>query len=375
MYRKLTYTLSVAFILSVPFYVSGCESSQATEESAQEESSTALDRMVRVNTLLLQRTTFEDIVQLTGTLFAPNDVSLSAQSAGTIVEMVEIGTRVESGNVVARLDDRLISAALNQANANLMSARAQARLATDTHRRQEPLYQDSIISALEFENVQTALNQANASLAQAEATVAQAEQQYEYTYVRAPFSGVVEERFSEKGEQVAPGSPVARLVDTSLLKLQAGVPERYASDIHEGSSVEISFRAYGGSERVSNVTFVSGVIHPQNRTFNIEVEVENSDLILKPEMIADVKITRQILEDKLVLPQTAILRDENGSSVYIVREDGLRAVAERRSIELGPSFGGQTVVESGLKSGDQVISTGQTMVAEGDHVEVVNDAS
>jgi len=373
MYRKTTYSLLVGLFLSVSILTTGCGDSAANGEQAIEEASaTAIVRTVRVNTITMAPGSFEEIIPLTGTLFAPNDASLSAQTSGTIVEMVEIGTRVKEGDVVARLDDRLIRAALDQARANFESVEAQARLAQDTYRRQEPLFADSIISAIEFENVRTALNQANAALSQAQATVVQAEQQFEYTYVRAPFDGGVEERFAEKGEQVAPGLPIARVVDTSMLKLQAGVPERYAADIKSGNTVRISFRAYEGSSRESNVTFVAGVIHPQNRTFNIEVEVENGDLVLKPEMIADVQITRRVLQDVLVLPQTAILRDENGSSVYIVNKNASRTTAERKSIELGPSFGGQTVIEAGLTAGDEVISTGQTMVAEDDQVEIIN---
>jgi len=372
MYQKTTYSLLIGLFLAVSVLTTGCGDSAANGELPTDEASpTSRARIVRVNTIKMDTGSFEEIIPLTGTLFAPDDATLSAQTSGTIVDMVAIGTRVNEGDVIARLDDRLIRAALDQARANFESVEAQASLAQDTFRRQEPLFADSIISAIEFENVRTALNQANAALSQAQATVVQAEQQFEYTYVRAPFRGAVEERFAEKGEQVGPGTPIARVVNTSTLKLQAGVPERYAADIKKGNSVLISFRAYEGSTRDSKVTFVGGVIHPKNRTFNIEVEVANDDLVLKPEMIADVHITRRVLHDVLILPQTAILRDENGSSVYIVNRNTSHTTAERRSIELGPSYGGHTVVESGLKAGDEIISTGQTTVSEGDQVEII----
>lgn len=320
----------------------------------------------------MQPSTFSEIIPITGSVSAPEDASLSAQAAGTLTELVEVGTRVDEGDVVARLDDRLIRAALDQARASLASVESQAQLAEETWRRQEPLYSDSIISALEFENVTTQRNQARAALAQAEAAVAQAEQQFENTYIRAPFPGTVEERFANPGEQVMPGAPVARVVNTRNLKVIAGVPETYAADIRQGTKVLLSFRAYTDDTREETISFVGSVINPQSRTFSIEVAISNSDGILKPAMIADMKVTRRVLENQMVIPQTSILRDENGTSVYVAVNDGGNLVADRKSIRLGPSYAGMTVVSEGLVPGDEVIITGQTSVTEGDVIEVSN---
>ncbi len=375
MYRNRKYVLSLASIAVLAVILAACGGTEATDDSAQ-QSVVSTIRTVKVNTRFVEMTSFEEIIPITGTVSAPSDASLSAQTAGTVVELLELGSHVEKGGVVARLDDRLIRAILDQSRANLASVEARANLAEDTFIRQQPLFQDSIISALEFENVRSQMNEAKAALAQANAAVAQAEQQFEYTFVRAPFGGTIEERFAEKGEQVVPGSPVARVVDISHLKVSAGVPERYSADIRRGNSVEISFKSYGGLAMTSSISFVGSVIDPQNRTFTIEVEITNPDRTLKPEMIADVFVTRRVLTDKLVLPQTSILRDETGSSVYVVRFDGTNTPsAERRSIVLGASYGGLTVIESGLSDGDQVITTGQTLVADGDLLDIVNDAS
>ena len=376
MYRFKTMRLfTVVFLLFVSV-MTGCSDAPAATEETQESSAPATDgsqaRVVRVNTTVIAASDFTEIVPLTGVVAAPRDASLSAQSSGTIVELVDIGSRIQEGDVIARLDDRLIVAALEQARANVMSAQAAADFAEDTFRRQEPLYADSIISAIEFENVRTQRNQALAALSQATATVSQAEQQLENTIVRAPFSGTIEQRFAEQGEQVAPGSPMVRLVDTSRLKIQAGVPEHYAADIQRGTNVDISFKSYGGNRLSSTVSFVGSVIDPQNRTFMIEIDVVNEQRKLKPAMIADVFLTRRVLADQIVLPQTSLLRDENGSSVYVVERSTGTPRAVRKNIELGPSYGGETVVSSGLEMGSEVITTGQTMVAEGDEVEIVN---
>lgn len=369
---------ALLLLLGSALLITGCSDPSNAEDGVVADSSangspeSPAQRVVRVSVLDMAPRTFEEIIPITGSVMAPMDASLSAQSAGTLTDLVDVGTRVESGDAVARLDDRLIRAGLEQARATLASAESQARLAEETWRRQEPLYQDSIISALEFETVLTQRNQARSTLAQAQAAVAQAEQQLENTIVRAPFAGTVEERFAEKGEQVLPGTPIVRVVNTRNLKVTAGVPETYAVDIRRGSRVALSFRAYAALERRATVSFVGSVINPQNRTFQIEIELDNPDGILKPAMIADVKLTRRILEGQMVIPQTSVLRDETGTSVYVVETVGGETVAQRRSITLGPSFEGQTVVTAGLEAGHRVITAGQASVSDGDPVTVAN---
>lgn len=366
----------LALFLVVPLLLSACGGASAEGESTAESETIGSDRpVIRVNTIDVVPQPFEEIIPVTGVLVAPQDASLSAQSSGTVTEIAEIGVRIEKGGVVARLDDRLIKASLEQAKATKLSVTASADLAEDLYARQEPLYRDSIISAIEFEQVRSQLNQARAALAQASAAVEQMEQQLENTVVRAPFSGTIEERMAEKGEQLVPGSPVVRIVDTSVLKIQAGVPERYAADIRVGTPVQVSLKAYGGDLIASKVSFVGNVIHPKNRSFMIEVEISNTGKTLKPEMIVDLLLTQRLLKDQFVLPQTSIIRDEQGTSVYIVESTSSGMVAKRMEIQTGPSYGGQTVVTSGLQKGLQVITVGQTNVSEGDAVEIVADAS
>jgi membrane fusion protein, multidrug efflux system len=371
--NKLNRT-SLLFLLALSIGISACGGASA-ETDQPEAAAQSNERIVKVNTYQLSLSTFEDIIPLTGVLAAPQDASLSAQTAGTVTEIVEVGQSVSKGDVIARLDDRIIRAALDQAKATRASFASSANLAEDLFKRQEPLFRDSIVSAIEFENVRAQVNQAKAALAQADAAVSGAEQQLENTYVRAPFSGTVEMRMAEKGEQVVPGSPIARIVDTSSLKIQAGVPERYAADVRVGSKVMVSFKAYGGDLVASKISMVGNVIDPKSRSFMIELNISNDGRKLKPEMIVDVLITRRILTDQIVLPQTAIIRDENGESVYIVDNSASGPVAKQVSITTGASFGGKTVVSSGLVAGQQVITVGQTMVTDLDRVEIASDAS
>ena len=215
-------------------------SAEATDEDGPAR------RSIRIEALVLKPDTFEDVIELTGTVESVNDATLSAQSAGTVEVLTPLGRRVGQGTVVARLNQGLVRAGFQQAEAQVEAALAHLEWDEYNHTRQERLFQDSIISALEFQTVQTQLNRARASLRQAEAFQAQAQEQINNTIIRAPFSGVVEEHAVERGEQVSPGMPVLRIVDTRRVKVYVGVPERYAGDIEVGTQVMLDFKAYRG---------------------------------------------------------------------------------------------------------------------------------
>ena len=135
------------------------------------------------------------------TVKAVDDATLSAQSAGTVIALADLGDYVGRGAAVAQLDPQIPEAAVGQAEAAVEAARAQFDLAEDNYNRQTPLYRDSIISAIEYQNVRAQFSQARAQLNQAEAALSSAKKQLQNTYVRTPFAGVVEQQFVERGEQ------------------------------------------------------------------------------------------------------------------------------------------------------------------------------
>ncbi|MEM9665870.1 MAG: efflux RND transporter periplasmic adaptor subunit [Bacteroidota bacterium] len=365
--RPLLWILALGL---VPM-VAGCSASDeaSAQDPAPEETPT--QRTVRVEALDVQATSFEDMIEITGTVEAMDDAVLSAQSSGTVTSLAPLGARVRTGQAVAQLDSDLPQAAVDQAEALVASAEAQLALAEDTYRRQEPLFRDSVISAIEFESVRTQRSQAEAQVRQAEAALAQARKQLDNAAVIAPFSGTVEQHLVDRGEQVAPGSPVARVVSTDRVKVTAGVPERYAADITEGAAVRVGFQAYGGDFLESRVNFAGRAINAQNRTFPIEIVLPNPENRFKPEMVARVRATRASLQNVLVIPQAAIVRDEGGTSVFIAVPDGSGYMAERRPVTLGPTYGGRAVVSSGLDAGDLLVVLGQSSLTDGDALTIV----
>lgn len=364
------YRLAAAVLLLPMLLTLSACGGEADEPAASE---TPAERGLPVEVIVVEPGPFEDVLVMTGTVDAPDDATLSPEMAGTLTAVAPLGTVVRRGQTVAQVNAGVASASVAQAEAALEAARAQAELAEDQFRRQEPLYADSILSAIEFESVRAQRASARAQVAQAEAALAQTRQQLANTRIVAPFTGIVEERLAERGELVAPGTPVVRLVSTDQVKVKAGVPERYAGDIQLGTPVRIVPEAYNIAPLRGEVTFVGRTINPQNRTFPIEIGLSNDAGQLKPEMVVQLEVRRQQLDDVIVLPLAAIVRDERGAGVFVVREDTTGLIARHQPTELGPSSAGRVVIETGLVAGDRVIATGQSTVSEGDRVRIAEE--
>jgi len=345
----------VGALLAAAVVTAGCGNGEAP---ATAEAATQQRPATRVETLVLEPTSFTDEIELTGTVEAVNDATLSAQATGTVMSIVELGTAVQEGERIAQLDATEAQAALEQ-------AQARYELTQDRYERQEPLYRDSIITALEFEQVRSERTQARAALAQAE-------KRLRNTRVTAPFAGTVEERFVQPGEQVAPNDPVARVIDVQPAKVVAGVPERYAGDIEKGNELRIRFQSARLGERTGTVTFVGSAIDPDSRTFTIEATIANADRTIKPEMVTQIRLDRTTIEDALVIPRPAVVRDEAGTHVYTLERTDSTAIARKRDIVLGPSTGARVAVESGLQANDEIVVVGQTNLAPGQPVEVTD---
>jgi membrane fusion protein (multidrug efflux system) len=348
----------IVLLMGTAMVNTGCNDVDGASSEADSASTSPNRRLVRVETMVTSAESFNDVIELTGVVEAWKDAVVSAEAGGQVRYIAPLGTQVQAGGQVARFDDRLLKSSYD-------AAKAQYDLALDTFGRQQALYRDSIISALEFQT-------ARANRDQTLAMLQQADKQLKDAHLLSSFAGRVEEHFVEQGELVAPGTPVIRVVNTTQVKVTAGVPERYADDIRKGTPVEVRFTAYGNERRLGKVGFVGSVINPKSRSFPVEVILDNGGGDLKPEMVAELFVLRAALSDEVVVPQTAILRDERGPSVFVVErtgEDGSTTVS-RRSIILGPSFGGRTVVTEGLGLNEEVVIVGQSNITEGDAIEV-----
>ncbi|MEX0660681.1 MAG: efflux RND transporter periplasmic adaptor subunit [Balneolaceae bacterium] len=338
--------------------ISACNSDETAVENTEQEDRTPQSS---VETVTVTPGSFDDYFRLTGTVEALEDATISSETNGRIMSILSRGETVAEGEAIAQIDDRLI-------RSQYESAQTAYELAEDSFNRLESLYADSIISTQDF-------NAAQAQRDQARAQLNQAEKQLDDANINAPFNGRVEERFVRTGELISPGMPVVRLVNTDKVLINAGVPERYSSDIIMGTPVRVNFTSYEGEAIETKVSFIGNVIDPNTRTFPVEIEINNANANLKPEMVAEVQMKRRTIDNAIIIPRTAIVRDENAVNVFIARAEEGRKIAELVQVQTGRASGALIEIVKGLSEGDEVIVAGMRTLSVGDRLNILKNST
>lgn len=349
--------MAVALLLGV----TACGNARAGDAPREQAGETGFVRVINVEVAPVTPRRFVEEVLLAGTVAANRDVTVSAEESGAVTGiLVDKGARVRAGQAILRIDDRVLRAQVDQ-------ARAAAQLAQDTWDRRKRLWEeDRVGSELAYLEARAAAEQSSANLRTMEERLAR-------TVVRAPVEGVLEDRMVELGALVAPGTPVIRIVDADPVKILAGVPERYAPDVEVGAPATVTFDVLPDAGGIGTVHFVGAAVDPRNRTFPVELRFPNPGGVIKPEMVANVSLERRVVEDAVVVPQDALIRDEQGFLVFVVEGEGEGAVARERRVTLGPSRANEVLVAAGLEEGERLVVVGQKSVADGDRVRVVEE--
>jgi membrane fusion protein, multidrug efflux system len=356
------YTGSMAVVAVAAALVTAACGGSNGNSAAAAASSDAPARVINVQVVTVAAETFSEYVNVTGTAEAERAVTLSSEESGVVRALfVQRGQRVQAGQPIAKIDDSVLRPQYDK-------AKSEAALALETYERQRRLWeQDQIGSEMGYLRARAT---AETTAAQARALAARLDR----TTVRAPIAGVLDDRFVEVGTLVAPGTPVARVVDASTIKVVGGVPERHALQIRQGGAANVTFDHIVGQEFAGTTRFVGTALNEQNRTFPIEIALPNTTGLLKPGMVAKIAVRRSTSGQALLVPREAVMRAEDGYHVYVVVSRGGTDVAEARTVTLGASAAGRVVIDSGLLPGDRVVVVGQQQVASGDVVRVVEPA-
>ena len=343
-------------------------SAEQSELKAQlAELDKALDELVPgrdlalVSTLVIRDSLFNHFVELPGDVATDENVIIYPEYSGIMREvLVDEGDEVREGQVLARIDAGGLESQLAQ-------IQAQATLAETTFQRQKRLWDQKIGSEIQFLEAQTNFEALQSS-------VNQLKSQLEKTIVRAPFSGVIDEVFSEEGEVVAPGgSRLFRLIDLSDMYITTAVPEAYLGKIEKGTDVMVEIGTTG-YEFESEVVQVGNFINPNNRTFEIKVAVPKNVSQLRPNLIATVKLNDYKAENAVVIPENVIQTNAEGQSLaytFLPESDSV-GIVEQRIIITGYSYEGEIEVLEGIEEGDTLVLAGVRGIQEGQKVKIRN---
>ena len=312
-------------------------------------------------TAIVNDTVFNHYTEVQGEVATKENILIYPEYAGLLTRVyVKEGDRVTKGQILAKIDDGGLSSQLAQIE-------AQASLAKTTFERQKRLWEQNIGSEIQYLEAKTTYEATQNS-------VNQLRSQLGKTTVRAPFSGVIDEVITDQGQVVTPGqNQLFRLVNLDNMYVQASVPENYLNQIKTGTSVIVELGAIG-KQFEGKVRQVGNFINPNNRTFQIEVAIPNEQGLVKPNLIATVKLNDYTAENAVVIPENAIQKNSAGESlVYLLEpETDSTGVAKRVRVETGYSYGASVEVLEGLKAGDILITEGGKNLRDQQKVKIKN---
>lgn len=291
------------------------------------------------------------LLRLTGELSSNERTDLAANAAGRVVKtFVERGDHVAQGAILAQLDTRSAALSRAEAEANVTSATEQLKNARADCQRYVSLLAKGAITQQEYDKQSTSCQTQAASEEAARVRAAEAVQTLTDSSIRAPFGGVIAERFVHVGDYVHADTRVVTLLVDDPLRLELTVPEANVGSVHPGLAVSFQTVGYPGRVFTALVKYMGGEIREATRDLVVEAITGNSDHALLPGMFvtADLPIGEVTSP---VVPAKALVHHDENDSVFVVVDGHL----VERVVQVGPRVKDLVAVADGVKKGEQVV--------------------
>jgi len=317
-----------------------------------------------VTTIVAHQEEWSASVSSIGTVAAVQGVTVSADLPGTVERIAfESGTAVQEGEVLALLDTR-------QEQAQLTAAEAQRDLARLNFERMRGLLNERVISQSEFDRATAEQRQGDARVGEIRAAIAR-------KTIRAPFSGVLGIRRVNLGQYLSGGDALVTLQSLNPIYVNFGVPQQSSSQMRVGRTVRITSDSLPGVEFSGRVTAIDSIVDQATRNIQVQATLANPGGKLRPGMFVQAEAGVGGSSTIMALPASAISYAPFGDSVFVVTDlknpagQSYRGVRQQ-FVKLGPARGDQIAVTSGVKPGDEVVTSGLFKLRNGAAVVVNN---
>ena len=295
-----------------------------------------------------RRQNIVDAVRATGRIEAVQAVELRADEQGRVTGLLfQEGQFVAEGTPLVRIDDAMLRAQAERAKADRDLARQQL----DRVRR---LREQNASSPADLERAEAAGRSADAALALLELQIAR-------TTVRAPFAGVIGQRFVSTGDYVTTATRLLTLQTVDPQRAVIEVPERHAVRLRPGQTVEFTVAATPGRTFRAVVDFIDPVVQDTNRTILVKARAPNADRVLRPGMFIEARLAVATRAGAIVVPEDAVQPLRTANVVWAVAD----GKAQRRVVQLGARSQGLVEVLTGVQAGEQVVVGGLERMGEG----------
>lgn len=338
-----------------------------------------------VTTLTMAPSNFVHSIEIQGNVTTDQDIMVQPQFAGTLSLFVKKGQYVRRGQVIGRVADGGLNDQYKQAQisvstikAQLGAAQSNANLARIAYEKQSALWRQKIGSEFQYlqskSNYEAAQKQVSGLQSQVAATQSAAnavKANLAKTAIVAPFSGVIDDVITQNGQVVSPGMNIVKLISLGTMRVEANVPETYLAKVRPGTGVKV-FIPTLNKTLSSSVRLVGNFINPANRTFKIEVPISSQGGVIKPNLLAQVKIEDYVNPNAMQVPAQYIYEDAAHRSYVFVATNvkGTDAVAKKVFVNQGEKSENMVEISTGLKAGDVVITDGSKNLTDGQKIKI-----
>jgi len=312
----------------------------------------------------------DDRIEATGELISPNHAMIAAEVGGRVTSLyIDEGKPAAAGARVLEVDPERRELELRSARA--ANDEAQAAL-VDQKRAAErvaSLFKSNVASKAQLDTADTQLSLARSRADGAAAKLAEAERARRDAEVKAPFDGLIAQRFVSVGEFVQPGTKLFELVALDPIEVEFRVAEIDSSRVRVGQVVDVRVAPFPDHVWQATVTLVSPTIDTASRTLRVKGKMANPDGRLRPGLFARADLGVAHRDGVLMIPEEAILERSDGKVVFRMAAE---SHVERRIVHTGVYRGGKVEILDGLAAGDRVVTRGHTALVDGAVVAVRN---
>lgn len=307
-----------------------------------------------VTTATVQSSRWQPTLRSVGSLKALNGVTISTDLPG-IVAAIEFssGATVQAGQLLVRLDSR-------QEQAQLQAAEARRDLAQVNLQRQRELIATGAIAKSDLDAAESLYRQAVAAVEEARALIARKQ-------IVAPFAGRLGIRQVDLGQYLNVGAPIVQLESVDPILAEFAVPQPNLDQVAVGKTVRLTAPGLGAEEFTGEITAMEARVDPATRNVLVQATVRNAEGKLRPGMFVNVEVLLPETE-VLAVPTSAIRYAPYGDTVFVVKD----GVCEQRFVKLGSARGDLMVVESGVRAGEEIVTSGTFKLRGGMPVRVNN---
>jgi membrane fusion protein (multidrug efflux system) len=360
MFRRMILTLGVVLVLltALGFVKFRQVKSAIAAGSSFQPPPTA------VTSLVATQEKWSGTLSMIGTAEAVQGVTIAADLPGIVDKIhFDSGQQVHKGDVLVELDTR-------QEHAQLASLEAQRDLAKVNYSRMDGLVKAGVISRMDYDQ---ATSQQKAS----EANVNEIKAAIDRKTIRAPFSGVLGIRKVNLGQYLAGGGAIVTLQALNPIYVNFGVPQQTAAQIHVGRTLHVTTEDVAGKAFTGRVTAIDSVVDETTRNLQVQATLPNPGGVLRPGMFVQVEVVSGAPQAVIALPTSAINYAPYGDSVYVISDmkdpkgQTYRGVRQQ-FVKIGASRGDQVAIISGVKPGDEVVTSGVFKLRNGAAVQINN---